>query len=51
MRLGLAGEGDPPPAQVLDLLERAGLPAGALRAAVGPFEKICLLYTSDAADE
>ncbi len=36
MRLGLAGEGDPPPAQVLDLLERAGLPAGALRTVAGP---------------
>ena len=36
MKLGLAYHGGPPPAQLLDLLERAGLPAGALRAAVGP---------------
>jgi len=36
VKLGLAGEGGPPPAQVLDLLERAGLPAGALRAVAGP---------------
>ena len=36
MRLGLTCEGGPPPAPVLDLLERAGLPVGALRTLAGP---------------
>lgn len=31
MRIGLAGEGAPPPAALLDLLEAAGLPVAALR--------------------
>jgi len=36
VRLGLTCEGGPPPAPVLDLLERAGLPVGALRTLAGP---------------
>lgn len=36
MKLGLACDGGPPPSQVLDLLERAGLQAGALRGVPGP---------------
>lgn len=36
MKLGLACDGGPPPSHVLDLLERAGLPAGALRGVPGP---------------
>jgi len=36
VKLGLACDGGPPPSHVLDLLERAGLPAGALRGVPGP---------------
>ena len=36
MRLGLACEGGPPPAPVLALLERTGLPAGALSSIAAP---------------
>jgi len=36
VKLGLACDGAPAPAPVLDLLERTGLPAGALRAVAGP---------------
>jgi len=36
VKLGLACDAGPPPSQVLDLLERAGLPAGALRGVPGP---------------
>jgi len=36
VKLGLACDGGPPPLQVLDLLERAGLPAGSLRFEAGP---------------
>lgn len=36
MKLGLACDGGPPSSHVLDLLERAGLPAGALRGVPGP---------------
>ena len=36
MKLGLTCEGGPPPAPVLDLLERAGLPVAALRVLAGP---------------
>jgi ATP phosphoribosyltransferase len=36
VKLGLACEGGPPPAPVLDLLERTGLPAGVLRSVAGP---------------
>jgi ATP phosphoribosyltransferase len=36
VKLGLACDGGPPPSQVLDLLERAGLQAGALRGVPGP---------------
>jgi len=36
VKLGLACDGGPPPSRVLDLLERAGLPAGALRGVPGP---------------
>lgn len=35
MKLGLACDGGPPPSPVLDLLERAGLPAVVLRSAAG----------------
>ena len=44
MRIGLACEGGPPSSQVLDLLERAGSPAGALRSVAGP----ALVETGDA---
>jgi len=36
VKFGLACDGGPPPSHVLDLLERAGLPAGALRGVPGP---------------
>jgi len=36
VKLGLACDGGPPSSHVLDLLERAGLPAGALRGVPGP---------------
>jgi ATP phosphoribosyltransferase len=36
MKLGLACDGGPPPSALLDLLERAGLPAGVLRTVAGP---------------
>jgi ATP phosphoribosyltransferase len=36
VRLGLVCDGGPPPSVVLDLLEQAGLPAGALRSVAGP---------------
>lgn len=36
MKLGLACDGGSPPPEMLDLLERAGLPSGALRGAAGP---------------
>ena len=36
MRLGIAGDGGPPPADLLDLLAQAGLPAEALRGVPGP---------------
>jgi ATP phosphoribosyltransferase len=36
VKLGLACDGGPPSSQVLDLLERAGLHAGALRGVIGP---------------
>jgi ATP phosphoribosyltransferase len=36
MRIGIACESGPPPAEVLDLLETAGLPAAAPRDAVSP---------------
>ena len=31
MRIGIACDGEPPPAELLDLLEAAGLPAASLR--------------------
>ena len=36
MKLGLACDGGPPSSDVLDLLEQAGLPTGALRSVAGP---------------
>ena len=36
MKLGLACDGGPPPSHLLDLLEQAGLSAGALRSVAGP---------------
>ena len=44
MRLGLACDAGPPPAQLLDLFEQAGLPAGDLRAVAGP----ALVHNGDA---
>ncbi len=36
MRIGLAGAGAPPPAELLDLLKAAGLPAASVRGSVPP---------------